>query len=281
MPSEHWKRSLADGIGRLGRWYQGRYMVDDPESAKAVPATRYFDPEFLRGASSASHTVDRELLLSDTTGHMVDDSEVDIDLRIAVSRLTRHYTGCLTVAALCALAHGVALDFSPRHCRIATRLSLPFTLVLDGLGDGALLVVERPTQWQVDARATATLAEAREHVWGTLYGQHLAPFFELIRSLTRVSERLLWTNAAEWVGMVSDSADEYLSDAGRPYVEDRRALLSASRPGRWKRSRRRELDDHERDDRDYEQGQEPQGCPPQDRYPHGCLLCYRQGGDLE
>ena len=32
---------------------------------------------------------------------------------------------------------------------------------------------------------------------------------------------------AGWVGMISDSADEYLSGAGRPYVEDRRALPGA------------------------------------------------------
>ncbi len=227
MPTEDWKRSLADGIGRLGRWFEGRYLLDDPASPEAVPATRYFEPDFLRRAIAASHTVDRELLFADPADHLDDRSEVDIDLRIAVSRLTRHYTGCLTVAALCALANGVALDLSPRHCRILTRVSLPFALVLDDLGEGAVVTGERLTPWKVDAQAAATLAEVRAHAWETLYGRHLAPFFEVVRSLTRVSERLLWTNAAEWVGMVSDSADEYLGGAGRPYVEDRRALLGA------------------------------------------------------
>ena len=48
MPTEDWKRSLADGIGRLGRWFEGRYLLDDPASPEAVPATRYFEPDFLR-----------------------------------------------------------------------------------------------------------------------------------------------------------------------------------------------------------------------------------------
>ena len=227
MASEPWNRSLAQGIGRLGRWFQGRYVLDGPGSVDAVPATRYFEPDFLRQAIASAHSVDRELLLEDRPDHVDDEPEVDINLRIAISRLTRHYTGCLTVAALSALAHGVALDLSPRNCRIRTRLSLPFTLVLDALGDGAVVTGERPTPWQVDGRTVATLAEARAHVWENLYARHLAPFFAVVRSLTRVSERLLWTNAAEWVGMVSDSADEYLSGAGRPYVDDRRALLGA------------------------------------------------------
>ena len=227
MPTGDWRRSLADGIGRLGRWFQGRYILDDPESAEAIPAARYFEPDFLREAIAASHTVDRELLFADPADQVVDEPDVDIDVRTAVSRVTRHYAGCLTVTALTALAHGVALNLSPSHCRIVTRQALPFGLVLDDLGDGAMVTGERPSEWLAEARAVPTLAELRTHAWEALYGRHLAPFFEAVRRLTRVSERLLWTNAAEWVGMISDSADEYLAGDGRPYVEDRRALLGA------------------------------------------------------
>jgi ferric iron reductase protein FhuF len=38
----------------------------------------------------------------------------------------------------------------------------------------------------------------------------------------------MWTNAAEWVSMVSNAADEYLGpERAAPFVEDRIALFSA------------------------------------------------------
>ena len=227
MSAGSWRRSLAEGIDRLGRWFQGRYAFEADESTETIPTTRYFDPDFLRRAIAASHTVRPEFLFREPPEPETPASEVDLDLRVAVSRVTRHYTACLSVAAFTALAHGVALDMSPRNCRVRTKLELPFSLVLDYLGEGAMVTPERPTPWQVTARSVPTLAEARAHVWRTLYGSHLAPFFETVRRITRVSRRLLWTNAAEWLGMISDSADEYLSGDGRPYVEDRRALIDA------------------------------------------------------
>ena len=227
MSTRGWRNSLAEGISRLGRWFQGRYAFEADQSSETIPSTRYLDPDFLRQTIAASHTVRREFLFRDPPEHGTPDSDVDIDLRVAVSRVTRHYTACLSVVAYTALAHGVALDMSPRNCRLRTRLELPFTLVLDYLGEGAVVTPERPTQWRVPARMVPTLAEARAHVWRTLYGSHLAPFFATIRRITRVPSRLLWVNAAEWLGMISDSADEYLSDGGRPYVEDSRALIDA------------------------------------------------------
>ncbi len=227
MPTESWRRSLADGIGQLGRWFEGRYGFEADEPTETVPADLYFDPDFMRRAIAASHTVRPELLFQGPPASDTPESEVDLDLRVAVSRVTRHYTACLSVAAYTALAHGVALDMSPRNCRFRTRLGLPFTLVLDYLGEGAVVTPERPTPWRVTARQVPTLAEARAHAWRTLYGTHLAPLFETVRRITRVSRRLLWTNAAEWLGMISDSADEYLAGAGRPYVKDRQALMNA------------------------------------------------------
>ncbi len=232
MPSVVWRQRLAEEISRLGRWFQGRHGFEADKSTETIPATRYFDPDFLRQAIAASHTVRPELLFRDPPESESVDTEVDSDLRIAVSRVVRHYSGCLSAAAYTALAHGVALDMSPRNCRFRTRLGLPFTLVLDSMGEGAVVTAERPTTWGIRARSVSTLVEARDHVWRTLYGAHLAPLFETVRSITRVSARLLWTNAAEWSGMISDSADEYLGGEGRFYVEDSRALLrSPAIPG--------------------------------------------------
>lgn len=187
MNSQSWRRSLADGIGRLGRWFQGRYGFEADEPTETVPATRYFDPDFLRQAIAALHTVKPELLFRQPPEQEDPDTEVDIDLRVAVSRMTRHYRACLFVAAYTALAHGVALDMSPPNCRLRTRLELPFTLVLDYLGEVAVVTPERPTSWRVTARSVPTLAEARAHVWRTLYGEHLAPLFHTVRRITRVS----------------------------------------------------------------------------------------------
>ncbi len=223
-----WRRSLANEIGRLGRWFEGRYALEEDEPRDVIPAERYFEPDFLREAIAASHTVRRELLFQEVPVPEQSSSEGDIDLRIAVSRLTRHYTACLSVVAYTALAHGVALDLSPRYCRLRTRLELPFTLVLDYLGEGALATAERRTSWDLRAQRVPTLAEARAHVWRTLYGLHLAPLFETIHGNTRVSSRLLWASAAEWLGMISDSSDEYLPGENANYVEDSRALLNAS-----------------------------------------------------
>lgn len=65
MPSESWRRSLADGIAGLGRWFQGRYGFEADESTETIPAARYFDPDFLRRAIAASHTVRPEFLFQD------------------------------------------------------------------------------------------------------------------------------------------------------------------------------------------------------------------------
>jgi hypothetical protein len=97
-----------------------------------------------------------------------------------------------------------------------------------------LRCAERPTTWPVSGPVAGSLDELREYVWRKLYSEHLEPVFARILEMVDVSPRLLWANAAEWVGMLSDAAEEYLgeSDAG-PFVADREALLHAETlPGR-------------------------------------------------
>src|SRR5205814_6441936 len=111
--------------------------------------------------------------------------------------------------------------------RIIIRSNIPFLTVLDPDVE-VIRCAERPTTWPVDGREVATLGELREHVWRKLYAENLAPLFERVHAVTKVSHDLVWTNAAEWVALVSGSADEYLGpEAARPYYEDRVALLAA------------------------------------------------------
>src|SRR5439155_26755625 len=87
---------------------------------------------------------------------------------------------------------------------------------------------ERPTTWSVDGPIVETLDELRAYVWRKLYAENLVPLFELAHEVTKVSPRLPWSNAAEWVTIVSNAADEYLGpQRSAPFVADRVALLDA------------------------------------------------------
>lgn len=241
-----WRPALADQLDDLGRWVEGRFVVEPEPSMEVVPAERFLDLDHLRSAivragegalSQWNHVVppsgqdgeegaddqdeDEDEELDD-----LDGSGQDIDLRLAVSRFTRHYTASLTAVAQAALARGVGLDLSPAHCRLVIWRDLPFRTILTLDDQDVVTCEDRPPSWPVQGRSVATVEELREHVWRPLYAGHIAPLFERVRQITRVTRGLMWTNAAEWVGIVSDAAEEYLGpgEAG-PFVADRKALL--------------------------------------------------------
>ncbi len=209
-------------MDRLDRWVQGRFVAEPAPTDEVVPASRYLDREFLRDA------IERARLAAASAATEVEGQ--DVDLRIAVSRFTRHYS-CVSLAAFTALANGVGIDVSAERCRYVIRANLPFIAVLDD--EEPLRCAERPTAWPVHGREVATLHELREFVWRKLYAENIAPLFARVHEITKVSGDLLWTNAAEWCSTVSGAADEYLDGASAvPYVEDRVALLGApSLPG--------------------------------------------------
>jgi hypothetical protein len=150
-------------------------------------------------------------------------------MAIAASRLTRHYCASLISIAHAGLAHGVGLDLSPQRCRVLFRKPW-LAIAVDLSADDIVRCAERPTTWPVAGRSLDTLAELREYVWSRLFGAHVGPVFtRMVEVVPGSGEALLWTNAAEYVGMVSDAAEEYLTgDAAKPYVADRRALLDAA-----------------------------------------------------
>ncbi|HEV8563772.1 MAG TPA: IucA/IucC family C-terminal-domain containing protein [Actinomycetota bacterium] len=211
-----WEGALSRQLDDLGRWLQGRFVPKPDASDEVVPAERYLDEDYLRNAIGRAGTL-----------HSSDEGP-ETDPRVAVSRFTRQYSSSLSIIALVSLAQGVGLDVSPGRCRMIVRSNVPFLMTFDGCDVSPLRCAERPTSWPVEGPTVETLAELREYVWRSLYAEHLAPLFERALDITNVSPLLMWTNAAEWVGMISDAADEYMSPtAAAPFVEDRLALLGA------------------------------------------------------
>jgi hypothetical protein len=210
-----WAPLVAADLARLDRWFEGRMVLSVEPDTELVPADRFFDLDFLRNA----------IARAGGAGDVDDDSY----LRVAVSRFTRHYTSSLSAVVLLSLARGVAIEAPPARCTFAYWMDVPFRLLLDGTDHHVTLSMERPTSWPVEGVSVPTLAELRAKVWRHLYAEHLAPLFERIRAVTRVSRDVMWTNAAEWVGMLSDAAVEYLGpEHARLFVDDRVALLGAA-----------------------------------------------------
>lgn len=73
---------------------------------------------------------------------------------------------------------------------------------------------DSPTPWPVGGPAVATVEQLRDHVWSNLYRHNLGPLFATAVGMVNVPERLLWTNAAEWVAIMMDSAIDNLPPAG-------------------------------------------------------------------
>jgi hypothetical protein len=99
--------------------------------------------------------------------------------------------------------------------------------------DEVLRCTPRPTTWPVSGPAVATVAQLRAHVWTNLYARNLRPLFAAIAEMVNVPERLLWTNAAEWVAIVMEAVVDHLPPAAAAAViAEGRALLEAdSLPG--------------------------------------------------
>jgi hypothetical protein len=224
--SAPWEGALQRDLTRLDRWFEGRYVAEPGPDDEVVPATRFLEPDYLRAAIARAHTTSFHMPAS--TDSVSSDDDEDVNLRIAVSRFTRQYASSVSAIALVALAHGVALDISAARCRMLIYRDVPFRASLDTAGMTLVRCTERPTSWPVDGPVVQSLDELRRLAWRSLYGEHLAPLLDLVREVTRVSQALVWTNVAEWLGVVSDAADEYLgADAARPFVADRVAAFEA------------------------------------------------------
>lgn len=222
---------LVDRLERLGRWFRGRLIEEPAPSDEVVPAEKYLDIEFLRSAIARAASIQPQV--AEQRRDIAVEDGADLDLRIAVSRFTRQYVSSISAVALVGLAYGVGLDLSPARCRMIIRSNVPFLVHVDIRAENALRCAERPNTLTASGPVLGTLDALRAYVWEQLYAHHIAPLFSRAMEVTKVSPRLMWSNAAEWVGNASDSADEYLNPSeATPFFEDRIAILDApSLPG--------------------------------------------------
>lgn len=225
-----WQAHIVATMKELGRWTEGRYDGEPARDLEVIDAQRYLDLGFLRDAVARARSIQAPTARSDGDHGFSDEAEPD--LRIAVSRFTRHASS-VSAAAFAALGRGVGLDVSASNVRFVIRGNVPFISSLRSDGTPPIRCRERPATWPVDGPMVDTVDELRAYVWRKLYAEHLAPLFARALELTKVSPRLMWSNAAEWVAIVSDAADEYLDpERAEPFVADRIALLGApSLPG--------------------------------------------------
>lgn len=224
-----WQESMARQLRGLGRWFEGRLVIERDETAESIPAERYLDAGHLNEAINRALHIDQGAPASPRPRTGDDGDAERPDARIAASRFTRHYSSALSAVALTGLAQGVGIDVSSPRCAMVIHQKAPMFVAVDVPDRDVLRCAERPTTWPVGGAVVGSLNELREYVWRKLYSEHLEPVFARILEIVDVSPKLLWANAAEWVGMLSDAAEEYLGEPdAAPFVADREALLQAA-----------------------------------------------------
>lgn len=219
MADPRWGPLIRD-LQELGERYDTRAVPDPIPGDELVPVERFFELDYLEPAI---------LRIARSTLHSSPDHDPDPDIRlgIAASRFTRHYLAGPSVAALVSLVRGVGVDVSPRGHLRAIWHNYPWRMVLPPY-ETSVGCAERPTSWPTPPTSVATVDELRQQVWGKLYGEHLAPLFAAVGQLTRVSDNVLWANAAEWVGVIFEAAARRLGPAGaEPFIAEGHALLQA------------------------------------------------------
>ncbi|HEX6355430.1 IucA/IucC family C-terminal-domain containing protein [Actinophytocola sp.] len=223
-PELDWQWHLVRQLDELGPTVRPRYLPD-PAGLAQVSGSRLLDAEFLRAAIMRARPAEP------TTG----DGSRDDDPRIGVSRMSRLYCAALNCVALAGLANGVGIDLSPGRYSVTFDNNVPSRVSIGPEYEGreVLRCAERPTSWPVSGPVVATLDELREYVYTNLYAHNLGLLFTAATRMVNVPERLLWTNAAEWVAVLMDAAIEYLDpSSAAPFVADCQALLAAdSLPG--------------------------------------------------
>lgn len=218
-PELDWRWHLARQLDELGPVVRSRYVLE-PAGAARVSGARLLEDQFLRAAIMRARPAEPAR----------GDGSRDEDPRICVSRMSRLYCAALTSIALAGLANGVGIDLSPGRYSVIFKDNAPALVSIGPEYDGGkvLRCAERPTSWPVGGPVVGTLNELREYTFTNLYARNLGLLFAAATRMVHVPERLLWTNAAEWVAIPMDAAVEYLDPAGAaPFVADCRVLLTS------------------------------------------------------
>src|SRR5205823_8999292 len=159
-----------------------------------------------------------------------DPSEEDI--RAAASRFMRRYLLSVAAPAFVALANGVAWDLTLDRISVVMRPDLALGAVIDIGGLETYTSPERPSPWPVSGSAVA-LDELRGRALRPLFADVHVRSFERVLSHVHVSQRLLWSTAAENVDYYYDNALALLGGEERArYAADReRTLFGDTLPG--------------------------------------------------
>lgn len=228
MASAQWRDSVVRQFRRLGQGIEGRLVVEPDPAQEPIPAERYLDLDYLYQAVVRAMTSGTDSLAPRRPSAPGNGDTRPLDVRIAASRFSRHYASALSAVALTGLARGVGIDVSLPRCRMISRHNVPMLVQIDVLDQEIPRCAERPTAWPAGGPPMASVDELRQYVWRRLYSEHLAPVFTRLLEIVNVTPKLLWANAAEWVGVVSDAAEKCLdAPDATSFIADRKALLNA------------------------------------------------------
>ena len=147
------------------------------------------------------------------------------DIRAAASRFMRRYLLSVAAPAFVSLANGVAWDITLDRVSVVMRPDLALGAVIDIRGLETYTSTERPTTWPVKGK-NVSLAELRERALRPLFADIHVRSFERVLSHVHVSQRLLWSTAAENIDYYADNALNYVTgeEAAR-YLADRDVML--------------------------------------------------------
>jgi hypothetical protein len=237
-----WRQWLAEQFGQLDRWFEGRFVVAAGPEDAIVRAE-----SLLSGDRLKSLLVDVDKRQDYAQVHL-DSSDGEAErllqaigadetrgLSISASLLTGSYLGPLTTVAIIGLAAGVGFDLAPRQSTMVLVNGMPRRLLLGEPGRplGMLAAVDGVDDVPASVQRVHSTADLRSLVWRSLYGDHLAPVFRRVAEVTKIPPAVMWTNAAEWLAMIHESALTYLDEeAATPLMAECQALLKAeSLPG--------------------------------------------------
>jgi ferric iron reductase protein FhuF len=220
-----WSESLRRRVDSLGRYTKGRFIIGPSPDVECIPAERFLDIEYFKKLIAHAAGVESPISVFEAGRHSADDA---MRIHAHMSRFVRHYAGALSVPALIGLADGIGLDVSAAQCRLIMLNGVPYRLTLDLPETVVLVCEERHASTLVEGRTLDSLAELRLRVWQSLYADHIYPLIALIVENVKISPALLWTNVAEWIGVIPAAAEEYLGEReSTPFLADRDALLSS------------------------------------------------------
>ena len=197
-------------FGRIGASYPVYFRR--PACWEAVDAEELLRLENLRGYFTRA--------INEWSDHPSEE-----DQRAAASRFLRRYIGSIAAAALIPLSGGVALDVAIPRVQLLIRSDLTLGTVIDLDGATVYGSAARPTAWPVPAVSLPSVEELRHRAFESLFRDHLVPAFERVYSAIGVSEKLIWTTAAESIEYMYEHARPYFDDAGWAPVGQDRAVV--------------------------------------------------------